>query len=58
MYQIMKLEDELRQLKKQVAEGHGNAAIRDRIVAIEILLDNIYYIDRQGSKTPTPIYTY
>jgi len=46
MYQIMKLEDELRELKKQVALGNGNAAIRDRIVAIEILLDNIYYIDR------------
>ena len=54
MYQIMKLEDELRELKKQVALGNGNAAIRDRIVAIEVLLDNIYYIDRQGVEKPTP----
>lgn len=44
MYKL-KLEYRLKELKELVKQGKANKAIIDEIFYIEILLDNVYYID-------------
>ena len=45
MYQKMKLEDELRELKQKYARGEGSAETGKRIVEIELILANILYYE-------------
>ena len=45
MYQIMKLREELRELKEEVKRGEQSQATIDRIFEIEMLLDNVYCFD-------------
>ena len=45
MYQKMKLEDELMELKQKYARGEGSAETGKRIVEIELILANILYYE-------------
>lgn len=45
MYQILKLKNELQELRNEVRKGNANQAIINRIFEIEMLLDNIYYME-------------
>lgn len=47
MYELMRLEDELNDLKIKVKNGEQCQSIIDRIFEIEMLLDNIYYTERE-----------
>lgn len=45
MYEKMKLEDRLAELKEICRRGEQNQAVIDEIFEIQMRLDNIYYID-------------
>jgi hypothetical protein len=45
MYEIMRLNDRLAELKEVCKRGEGNKAIYEEIFEIEMRLDNILYID-------------
>ena len=45
MYEVMKLQEELRELRKEVKEGNANSSIIERIFNIELLLANVYYME-------------
>ena len=45
MYEKMKLEDRLTELKEICRRGEQNQAVIDEIFEIQMRLDNIYYID-------------
>ena len=45
MYQVMKLQEELRRLRQEVKSGEQRQATIDRIFEIEMLLANIYCYD-------------
>ena len=47
-YRIQKLKDERATLKEEIRKGNATKAIIDRIFEINLLLDNIYYIDDDG----------
>jgi hypothetical protein len=45
MYRVLKLMEELRQLKEICKRGEQNQYVIDRIFEIEMLLDNVYYTE-------------
>lgn len=45
MYQILKLEAELKELREACRRGEQTQAIVNRIFELELELDNIYYTE-------------
>lgn len=45
MYEVMKLEDELKRLRKIIRTGEATQEIINRVFEIQLLLDNVYYTE-------------